>query len=112
MPELTNPVRILRKIKGCVFEPGVEAGQTDINGNRYASCTSSDGARVNATTYPGNPRLFDPFPANLQSDDSYKVIIGTDFLVAIVLVDVTSPENVDLKKIAREVDGQLVPSNT
>ena len=116
MPELTNPVRILRKIKGCVIGPGVEAGQMDINGNRYASCGLDGTQRVDATTYPGNPRLFDTFPGALTSDDKRKVIIGADFLVAIILMDdygqLPSPEKVDLKKIAGEVDGQLVPSNT
>ena len=112
MPELTNPVRILRKIKGCVFEPGVEAGQTDINGDRYAQCTLKEGyVRVDDTTYPGNPRLFES-PDGLRSDDSVKVIIGTDFLVRVLLDDGFGPAKVDVNEIAREVGGQLVPSNT
>jgi len=109
-PQPANPVTILKKIKGCVIAPGVEAGQTDINGNRYAECSFKDNTSVLVTTFPGDPRLFEPFPEGLTSDDSRKAIIGRDFLVTIHLIDVIGTSQVDFDKVAQQVGGQLVPS--
>lgn len=111
--EMANPVEILRKVDGCELPAGSEVGETDINGNRYASCDFMDnsgtaGTSVTARTYPGNARDFATLD-QLQGDDSTKVILGEDFTVTVTGDFATYSAEVDPEDIADQVGGQFLP---
>lgn len=113
--EPSNPVPILEKVDGCELEAGTEVGETDIDGNRYASCNFMDnsgsaGTNVTARTYPGDPKDF-ATADQLRGDDSHKVILGQDFIVTITGDFAAYSADVDPEVIADQVGGEyLVPS--
>lgn len=111
--EMANPVDILRKVEGCEIPAGSEVGDTDIDGNRYASCDFMDnsgtaGTDVTARTYPGDPRDFASADL-LQGDDSHKVILGEGFLVLITGDFASYSKDVDPEEIAQQVGGEYQP---
>jgi len=127
-PEPSNPVPILMRISDCVLQDGTEVGEHDVWGNRFASCSFMDniatdangnpqpgtaGTGVVARTYPGDPRQLETNPAFLKSDDGTKRIIGKDFVVTITGIWTAYSKHLgpkEIKEIARQVDGEYVPS--
>jgi hypothetical protein len=79
-----NPVDLLRKITGCHLDDGVETGERDIDGDRYASCNFLDNQGTNGTdvtVYTGAGQR--PDMTNFVTDDSHKVITGPDWFLVI-----------------------------
>lgn len=85
--EPRNPVDVIRQLGDPTCKTKAEAGEEDINGNWYASCSWYDnsgtpGTEFTVRTYPGDPTEFDP-NVPFRSTDSNRVIIGVDFAATI-----------------------------
>jgi hypothetical protein len=105
--EAPNPVDILKKIEGCVLEPGVTVGEDDINGNRYASCFIKDYIDVTARTFTLDP--FPIYPELLEPDDSHRVVLGDNFMVNVTADPSAFAADVDMGEIAAAVGGEEIP---
>lgn len=109
-----NPVTLLKQIPNCEFAEGVVAGQYDISGNRFADCTIGDtgqkGHVVSLRTYPGDPKVLDPYPhLNLRSDDRSAVIIGDDFVAKVSAIYAGDKlDRTVAAEVKRAVGGEIV----
>lgn len=112
---LSNPVDLLKKIDGCHIPAGTEVGDTDIDGNRYASCNlkdnaGTDGTDVTARTFPGDPTQL-ATADELSADDSHKIIVGSDFIVTITGDWSSYSRHVDPAEIAAQLGGTVQPAS-
>ena len=112
-PSLANPVEILQKIPGCKIPKGTEVGDTDIDGNLYASChfkdnSGTDGTDVTVRTFAGDPAQL-ATAEELSSDDSHKVIVGDDFTATITGDWSSYSAHIDPSEIAALVGGTYTP---
>lgn len=114
-----NPVDVLQKIPECKVEPGVETGQSDANGNMYATCKIEDieygeGDDAYVTSADITVRAVDPDFIEAQGygdaapDDSHQVIFGDGFY-AVITADpaVFGTGALKVDQIARALGGTV-----
>jgi len=103
-----NPVTMLKKLDGCVLPAGSSVGETDMDGNRYASCDYMDNggsAGTNVTVYTsaaGAPL------AQLPNDDSHKVIVGSHFIAGVTGDWSAYSSTFDVDSVAQSLGGKVV----
>lgn len=104
-----NPVTLLKKLGHCVQPAGASQGDTDIYGERMASCDYMDNdgtAGTNLTAYTFTPGQ-DAQVANQYADDSHKIIRGDGWRV-IVTGDWSSYSSwFDPKEAAKLLGGKV-----
>ncbi|MFT4228482.1 hypothetical protein [Micropruina sp.] len=119
LPDPRKPVDLIKQFGDRSCKTQAEAGEEDVYGNRYASCSWQDnadtpGTELTVRTYPGDPLEFDP-NVPFRSTDSNRIIIGDDF-VATITGDWTSySKGFTTKKlgaIADKLGGEYLPPGT
>lgn len=105
-----NPVAMLKKLVGCVLPAGSSVGETDMDGNRYASCyymdnAGSEGTNVTVYTSAGPPT------ATLQNDDSHKVIVGSHFIAGVTGDWSAYSSTFDVDSVAQSLGGKVIAPN-
>lgn len=102
-----NPVSILKKVKGCRFEQGVELGETDLAGERYAECDVGEGNETVVVFLKTDP---DPANTAPESDDSHVSIIGSSWFAKVSAKyagTTLKATGVNVSKIASQLGGKV-----
>lgn len=115
MESRPNPVTLLKKIKGCVIENNAVIGETDIDGNTYASCfVGGEGGYETGHDYRFTARTNEVRPQSVGGqtniDDTTAVIYGDTWYVVMDGTFGNPLSPADVQKYAAQLGGTIAKS--